>query len=243
MSTKRDILIIEDEPPIRRMLAFSLSRSGFASRETETVAGAWQELTRKRPDLLILDWMLPDKTGINFLTKLRNNPHYENLPVIMLTARAEESSKLRGLDAGADDYITKPFSPRELIARIKTVLKRYPPAEDSTPREPEPLVRGELELNQSEHTLKIAGQAVRIGPLEFKLLYYLAQTPNKVYSREHLLDKVWGQKSHISDRTVDVHIRRVRKVLENNGYANWIQSIRGVGYKFTMENTRGQREE
>jgi len=235
-----DILIIEDEPAIQQMLSFALKRSGYTSTTVDSIRKAWNVLKNKPPSLILLDWMLPDKTGISFLTEIRKNKAYDNIPVIMLTARAEESSKIRGLESGADDYITKPFSPKELTARIKAILKRYKPKDKANNIKDEVeeldiiLKTENLELNQTERTLKIYNEKIKIGPLEFKLLYYLVKSPNKTRSREKLLERVWDNKAGVTDRTVDVHIRRVRKLLEPSGYYRNIVSIRGIGYKFQL---------
>jgi two-component system, OmpR family, phosphate regulon response regulator PhoB len=225
------ILIVEDEAPIRQMLSFALTRAGYKIMEASSISEAWSCLNVQKPSLILLDWMLPDTTGVAFLSKLRKHEQYSTLPVIMLTARAEESSKLRGFDVGADDYVTKPFSPKELLARINVLLRRSSHFNQSEER----VSAGGIVLNISAHQLTINGVELKIGPLEFKLLAYLMTHPNKVLSRSILLSNVWDARKEISERTVDVHIRRVRSILEASKHDHHIQSIRGVGYKFIKE--------
>lgn len=238
MSNVASILIIEDEPSIQQMIAFILKREGYKTIEVSSIRKAWNSITKTLPALIILDWMLPDKTGILFLTELKKKPSFADIPVIMLTARAEESSKIRGFDAGADDYITKPFSPRELVARVKSILKRYSPKAQKNGQTADTkalLHHGSLVLDPNDRSLTIDGTPIKIAPTEFKLLYHLIQNLNKTQSRDKLLSDVWSDHHTLTDRTVDVHIRRVRKILQASGYHHNIQSVRGIGYKFVQE--------
>ncbi|TNF66290.1 MAG: response regulator [Gammaproteobacteria bacterium] len=234
------ILVVEDEAPIRQMVSFALKRCGFNPIEASTIAEANEILTQQSIQLILLDCMMPDKSGINWLTKLKKKPSFQ-LPVIMLTARAEESNKIRAFDAGADDYITKPFSPKELLARINAVLRRSYRLDNLTenneiPAKSQQLIAGGIILDVDNHRLTLNGKKTKIGPLEFKLLHYLMRHPDKALSREKLLDKVWGDQADVLERTVDVHIRRVRKILEAENLEYLIESVRGIGYRFNTDN-------
>ncbi|MCF6767374.1 response regulator [Thiotrichales bacterium 19S11-10] len=232
---KLSILIVEDEAPIRQMVTFALKRAGFHSFEAPTVAYATEILATQKVHLILLDCMMPDKSGINWLTQLKKDVTF-NLPVMMLTARAEESNKIRAFDAGADDYITKPFSPNELLARVHAVLRRtYSNELNIKPSHQEQLTRSGITLDIENHRLLLHGKKTKIGPLEFKLLHYLMRHPEKALSREKLLDKVWGDHADVLERTVDVHVRRVRKILEEANLEHLIESVRGIGYRFVME--------
>jgi two-component system phosphate regulon response regulator PhoB len=226
MSARR-ILIVEDEAPIRQMIAFNLSRAGFEVEEAEDCSSARLRIADSRPDLLLVDWMLPDSTGLELTRTLRREEANREMPIIMLTARAEERDKLLGLDGGADDYITKPFSPRELLSRINAVLRRAAPPAD------EPLVAGELQLDPVSHRVFAGEREIRLGPTEYRLLKFLMENADRVYSRAQLLDFVWGQNVYIEERTVDVHVRRLRKVLEDYKVEHYIQTVRGAGYRFS----------
>jgi two-component system phosphate regulon response regulator PhoB len=226
MSARR-ILIVEDEAPIRQMIAFNLSRAGFEVEEAEDCSSARLRIADSRPDLLLVDWMLPDSTGLELTRTLRREDANREMPIIMLTARAEERDKLLGLDGGADDYITKPFSPRELLSRINAVLRRAAPPAD------EPLVAGDLQLDPVSHRVFVGDREVRLGPTEYRLLKFLMENADRVYSRTQLLDFVWGQNVYIEERTVDVHVRRLRKVLEDFKVEHYIQTVRGAGYRFS----------
>ncbi len=238
-TTLNPILIIEDEPSIQQMISFVLKRAGYQTTEVDSIRKAWNFLKKNKPSLIVLDWMLPDKSGVLFLTDLRKNTDFNDVPVIMLTARAEESSKIRGFDAGADDYITKPFSPKELVARVKTILKRYQPKlsrqENDLDTGKPVLTYKSITMDPNERILIIDNENIKIAPLEFKLLYQLLKHPNKAQSRDKLLEKAWDDKTGITDRTVDVHIRRIRKILELTEYGKNIESIRGIGYRFIQE--------
>lgn len=226
MSARR-ILVVEDEAAIRQMIAFNLSRAGFEVEEAEDCSSARLRIADSRPDLLLVDWMLPDSSGLELTRTLRREDANREMPIIMLTARAEERDKLLGLDGGADDYITKPFSPRELLSRINAVLRRAAPLAD------EPLVAGDLQLDPVSHRVFVGDRELRLGPTEYRLLKFLMENADRVYSRAQLLDFVWGQNVYIEERTVDVHIRRLRKVLEDFGVEHYVQTVRGAGYRFS----------
>ncbi|MFZ9034708.1 MAG: response regulator [Francisellaceae bacterium] len=220
------ILIVDDEPPIRQMLRLALTRGGFDVIEAADARSAWHLLQKETAiDLILLDWMLPDMSGINLLSRIRNDRLLKNKPVIMLTARAEENNVLRGFDSGSDDYITKPFSPKQLIARINAVLKR------SIPEQKNQLIVNDLLLDCDANRVFYNSQEIKCGRLEFKLLQYLMRYNGKTFSRQHLLDSVWSTQKDVTERTVDVHIRRVRKLLEPFGYDKYIRSVRGEGYQ------------
>lgn len=228
--TARQILIVEDEKPIRDMIGFGLRRAGFEVREAEDCQGARVEVANRLPDLVLVDWMLPDMSGLELTRLLKKDPATREVPVIMLTARAEEEDKIRGLEGGADDYITKPFSPRELLARIKAVLRRGAPDEDE-----EVLVAGGLKLNSASHRVTAGEETVGLGPTEYRLLKFFMSHPDRVYSRGQLLDRVWGGNVYVEERTVDVHIRRLRKALEPSRCDRLIQTVRGAGYRFSAQ--------
>lgn len=223
----RRILIVEDEAPIRQMIAFNLTRAGYEVDEAADSLQARLRIAEARPDLVLVDWMLPDSSGLELTRTLRRDDASRDLPIIMLTARAEERDKLQGLDGGADDYITKPFSARELVARINAVLRRSAPASD------EPLVAEALQLDPVSHRVTALGKEIVLGPTEYRLLKFLMENADRVYTRPQLLDFVWGQNVYVEERTVDVHIRRLRKALEESGVDRYIQTVRGSGYRFS----------
>ena len=223
----RRILVVEDEAAIRQMISFNLSRAGFKVEEAEDCTTARLRIADARPDLLLVDWMLPDSSGLELTRTLRREDANRNIPIIMLTARAEERDKVLGLDGGVDDYITKPFSPRELLSRINAVLRRAAPASD------EPLVAGRLRLDPVSHRVFVGDREVAVGPTEYRLLKFLMENADRVYSRPQLLDFVWGQNVYVEERTVDVHVRRLRKVLEEFDVDQYIQTVRGAGYRFS----------
>lgn len=225
---EQHILIVEDEAPIREMLHIALSRMGFMVKEAAEVQQARTSIFNGLPELILLDWMLPGTSGIEFARQLKKDPQTQQIPIIMLTARGEEGDKIRGLEVGADDYVTKPFSPRELIARIKAVLRRV-----SIYNENEQLVVNDLQLYPAEHRVMVGGEEVKMGPTEFRLLHFFMRHPERVYTRNQVLDQVWGGNVYIEERTVDVHIRRLRKALFGHGYDYLIQTVRGVGYRFS----------
>ncbi len=226
--TAKQILIVEDEKPIRDMIAFGLKRAGYEVREAEDGRAARVQVADQAPDLVLADWMLPDMSGLELTRLLKKDPATKDLPIIMLTARAEEEDKIRGLEGGADDYITKPFSPRELLARIKAVLRRHG-ADD----EDEVYTLGGLTLNAASHRVMAGEAEVSLGPTEFRLLKFFITHPERVYSRAQLLDRVWGGNVYVEERTVDVHIRRLRKALEPSGCDRLVQTVRGAGYRFS----------
>jgi two-component system phosphate regulon response regulator PhoB len=228
MSSAKQILVVEDERPIREMIAFGLRRAGFEVREAADARSGRAEVANKLPDLLLVDWMLPDTSGLEFTRALKRDRETRELPVIMLTARAEEGDKVAGLEGGADDYITKPFSPRELLARINAVLRRAMPAEGSERVDIEGLV-----LDQSSQRVSAGERTVALGPTEYRMLAFFMTHPERVYTREQLLDRVWGGNVYVEERTIDVHIRRLRKALEEFGYDRLIQTVRGSGYRFS----------
>ena len=222
------ILVVEDEQAIREMLAFTLRRAEFEVLEAGDTREATEILAGTRPDLLLLDWMLPGISGVDFARRLRREEATRELPIIMLTARGEEESKLKGFAVGADDYVTKPFSNQELVARIRALLRRA-----GSSREEEILEIEGLTLDTAGHRVKIRGKTVKLGPTEFRLLHFFMTHPERVYSRDQLLDQVWGNQVYIEDRTVDVHIRRLRKALAPFDYDRHVQTVRGSGYRFS----------
>ena len=221
------ILVVEDEPAILELVAVNLRHAGFqvvratSAEEGETV------IRHELPDLLVLDWMLPGQSGVGLARKLRADERTRELPIIMLTARVHEEDKIQGLEAGADDYVTKPFSPKELVARIRAVLRRRAPHLAG-----EAVEIGTLSLNPATHRVLADGQPVELGPTEFRLLFFFMTHPERVYSRAQLLDEVWGDHVFIEERTVDVHIRRLRAALEPSGHQDLIETVRGTGYRF-----------
>ncbi|MDX1507557.1 MAG: phosphate regulon transcriptional regulator PhoB [Woeseiaceae bacterium] len=225
--TSSKILIVEDETPIREMIAFHLARAGYETLEAPDCRSARQLLADQRPDLALIDWMLPDMSGLELTRMLKRDSGHEDLGIIMLTARADEYDKIAGLEGGADDYVTKPFAPRELIARIQAVLRRSSSPDD------EVISAGVLELDSAGHRVTADGSEIRLGPTEYRLLRFLMTHPDRVYSRTQLLDRVWGANVYVEERTVDVHIRRLRKALSDVDADNYIQTVRGAGYRFS----------
>ena len=224
------ILIVEDEPAIQELLALNLTQAGHNPIRALSVESAQSIIREALPDLIILDWMLPGMSGIEFARKLKAEEITKSIPIIMLTARGEESDKIRGLEVGADDYVTKPFSPKELNARIKAVLRRRSPQMTD-----DPIESNGLRLDPTTHRVTSGNLTVELGPTEFKLLHYLMSNPERVHSRSQVLDRVWGDRVFVEDRTVDVHIRRLRLALEKTGHENLIQTVRGVGYRFSSQ--------
>jgi two-component system phosphate regulon response regulator PhoB len=222
------ILIVEDERSIREMIAFSLRRAGFAVQEAEDSRTARGMLADARPDLLLVDWMLPDMSGLELTRLLKRDRETRELPVIMLTARAGEADKVAGLEGGADDYVTKPFSPRELLARINAVLRRT-----GAHAEGERIEIGGLVLDKASHRVSAGDGAVSLGPTEYRMLEFFMTHPERVYSREQLLDRIWGGNVYVEERTIDVHIRRLRKALEEHSLDGLVQTVRGAGYRFS----------
>lgn len=228
--SNRTILIVDDEAAIRDMLKISLEMAEFKCLEAKNAYEAQICLTDNRPDLVLLDWMMPEVSGIELVRRWRRQEDTRDIPVIMLTAKAEEDSTVKGLDSGADDYITKPFSPRELIARINTLLRRV---DDGQPEAT--LSAGDLVMDPVGRNVTIADQSVSLGPTEYRLLEFFLKHQNRAYTREQLLNNVWGANVYIDERTIDVHIRRLRKAISINGYENCVQTVRGFGYRFSHE--------
>jgi len=225
----RQILIVEDELPIREMIAYGLRRAGFEVREAADSRSARSQLADRRPDLLLVDWMLPDMSGLELTRLVKRETATRDLPVIMLTARATEGDKIAGLDGGADDYVTKPFSPRELLSRINAVLRRTPGSSDE-----ELLEIGGLTMDRAGHRVAAGGQQIDLGPTEYRMLEFFMQNPERVFARAQLLDRIWGGNVYIEERTIDVHIRRLRKALEAVQLDGLIQTVRGAGYRFSI---------
>ncbi len=225
-----NILVVEDEPAIQELLTLNLQQAGHLPLRAMSVEQAQLLMRETQPDLIILDWMLPGVSGIEFARRLKSESATKAIPIIMLTAKGEEADKIRGLEVGADDYVTKPFSPRELLARVKAVLRRRAPQMTD-----DPIEVGGLRVDPVTHRVTGNGTPIDLGPTEFRLLHYLMSNPERVHSRSNVLDKVWGDRVYVEDRTVDVHIRRLRKALEVSGHEEMIQTVRGVGYRFSAQ--------
>jgi len=228
--TGKKILLIEDEAAIREMTSMALERAGYEVIEAEDASQAERVLSDGVPDLILLDWMLPSTSGIELARRFRRDEYTREVPIIMLTARSEEDDRIRGLESGADDYVTKPFSPRELIARIKAVIRRSSPDQDEGLLEAKGLV-----LDTMSHRVSANGAVLDMGPTEFRLLQFFMAHPERVYSRSQLLDMVWSRGSFVEERTVDVHIRRLRKALAAESFDSFIQTVRGAGYRFSTQ--------
>jgi two-component system phosphate regulon response regulator PhoB len=231
------ILIVEDEPSIAELIAINLSHAGYEVERAMQTDLALAMMKDQLPHLIILDWMLPGKSGVQFAKELRSNERTKALPILMLTAKSEESDKVLGLDSGADDYVTKPFSPKELIARVRAILRRQMPIEDTGP-----LAVGPLKLDPSSHRVMAIWpnqepKAIALGPTEFRLLQYFMANPERVHSRASLLDKVWGSEVYIEERTVDVHIKRLRAALVPFDCDRYVETVRGSGYRITKTPT------
>ncbi|MFT6917041.1 MAG: two-component system phosphate regulon response regulator PhoB [Motiliproteus sp.] len=226
MSFKR-VLIVDDEAPIREMLVLALEMAGYECQEADNAQEAMSLVVDKRPDLILLDWMMPGTSGIDLARRLKKDSLTADIPIIMLTAKGDEDNKVQGLEAGADDYITKPFSPRELVARLKAVLRRTSPeGEDAI------IAVSGLSLDPVSHRASAEGEPLQMGPTEFKLLNFFMTHQDRAFSRGQLLDYVWGGNVYVEERTVDVHIRRLRKALGDT-YAPLVQTVRGMGYRFS----------
>lgn len=224
------ILIVDDEPAIREMIAVALELAGFDVLEAEQAQQAHECIVDQRPDLVLLDWMLPSVSGIELARRLKRDDATAEVPIVMLTAKGEEDNKIQGLEVGADDYITKPFSTRELIARVKAVLRR------SSVSGAEKAIDVEgLRLDPVSHRISAHGQPVEMGPTEYRLLEFFMGHQERAYSRTQLLDQVWGANVYVEDRTIDVHIRRLRKALEPHGFDGFVQTVRGTGYRFSSQ--------
>lgn len=229
---KPRILLIEDDPSLTELIHYNLEQEGFDITTSADGEDGLMRAEEDPPDLILLDWMLPNLSGIEICRRLRRNPATANVPVIMLTARAEEADRIRGLDTGADDYVTKPFSPRELIARIYAVLRRIRPALTG-----QVLTYHDVVLDSTAHKVTRNGAPIHLGPTEFRLLRHFMENPDRVFSREQLLDAVWGRDVYVELRTVDVHIRRLRQALSTPGGAELIRTVRAAGYALDAEAT------
>jgi two-component system phosphate regulon response regulator PhoB len=227
---KHTVLIVDDEAAIRDMLCIALEAADFNVLDAENAQQAHAAIIDKQPDLVLLDWMMPGTTGLELLRRLKRDDLTAKIPVIMLTAKAEEDSKISGLDAGADDFIPKPFSPRELISRVKAVLRRVGREELQ-----DPISIGQLVFDPVGHRVSIADQAINLGPTEYRLLQFFLTHQERVYSRDQILDYVWGGNVYLDERTVDVHIRRLRKAISVAGHENYVQTVRGAGYRFSAQ--------
>ncbi|WP_341263423.1 phosphate regulon transcriptional regulator PhoB [Morganella morganii] len=225
----RRILVVEDEAPIREMVCFVLEQNGYQPIEADDYDAAIARLVEPFPDLVLLDWMIPGGSGIQVIKHMKRDSQLREIPVMMLTARGEEEDRVKGLETGADDYLTKPFSPKELVARVKAILRRISPmAADDL------IAMNGLTLDPASHRVTSNENPLEMGPTEFKLLHFFMTHPERVYSREQLLNYVWGENVYVEDRTVDVHIRRLRKALEADGHDKMIQTVQGTGYRFSV---------
>ena len=225
------VLLIEDEAAIREMLRFALQQAEYEVLQSETAQQATDILAKESVDLILLDWMLPGISGVELCKRLKKDNNYKKIPIIMLTARAEEDDKIQGLNAGADDYLTKPFSPRELMARINAVLRR-----SNNHKVDEKILEFDgLVLNDSSHRITGNQKTIDLGPTEYRLLYFLMSNAERVFSRAQLLDNVWGNNVYVEERTVDVHVRRLRKSLEATSHDHLVQTVRGAGYRFSVD--------
>jgi two-component system phosphate regulon response regulator PhoB len=222
------ILVVEDEPAIQELVSFSCASSGYKVRRADSVRAAQEAIRSELPDLVILDWMLPDRPGIDLLRDLRGEERTRSLPIILLTAKGAESDRVAGLDAGADDYVVKPFSPRELVSRVRAVFRRRAPQLSG-----EAMSYGPLSIDPARHEVQVEGKTVKMGLAEFKLLKFMASHPERVFSRGQLLDSVWGDHVFIEERTVDVHVLRLRKALAAAGAQGLVQTVRGLGYRLS----------
>jgi len=231
---KKSILIVDDESSIRSMLRMALEAQDFEVSEASNVRNAEEQLEKKKPNLILLDWMMPGTSGIELVRRLREQDNMRQIPIIMLTAKEGEDHSIQALDVGADDYITKPFSPRSLISRINAVLRRI-----DTPQtisgEDSRIQSGDISIDSSSHKAWVNDKTLELSPTEFRLLQFFINNSGRVFSRNQLLDSVWGESVYVEDRTVDVHIRRLRKILEPVGVSDYIHTVRGVGYRFDPE--------
>ncbi|MEQ5094280.1 phosphate regulon transcriptional regulator PhoB [Proteus terrae] len=224
----RRILVVEDETAIREMICFVLEQNGFQPIEAEDYDSALSFLIDPYPDLVLLDWMIPGGSGLQVIKQMKRESNTRDIPIIMLTAKGEEEDKVQGLETGADDYVIKPFSPKELVARVKAILRRL------SPMSTEDVIEfNGLGLDPVSHRVTSQDKPIDMGPTEFKLLHFFMTHPERVYSREQLLNYVWGTNVYVEDRTVDVHIRRLRKAIEEDGHDRMIQTVRGTGYRFS----------
>jgi two-component system, OmpR family, phosphate regulon response regulator PhoB len=225
-----NILLVEDDTAVREVLRGPLQKAGLHVIEAGDVRQAKEAIVQQIPDLILLDWMLPDVSGVEWARTLKSAPHTRGIPIIMLTARGEEEDRIKGLEVGADDYVTKPFSPRELIARIRAVLRRTAPTSSDEPVE----IDG-LRLDPVSHRVSAEGKTLEMGPTEYRLLHFFMTHQDRVFTRGQLLDNVWGTNVYVEERTVDVHIRRLRMALATTGHDGLVQTIRGAGYRFSRQ--------
>lgn len=221
------ILIVDDEPDIRELIRFSLEEAGFRVLEAAHADEARRQLNEP-PDLILLDWMLPGRSGLELAAQLKQSGRTRDIPIIMISARGEEEDRIKGLDTGADDYISKPFSPREMIARVNAVLRR-----SRSERDADDIEIGGLRMDNIGHRVSADGQPINIAPTEYRLLHFFMTHADRAFSRSQLLDQVWGDQVYVEERTVDVHVRRLRKALEQTGHQHLLQTVRGVGYRFS----------
>lgn len=228
---RNTILIVDDEASIRQMLQIALDMAGYKTIEAKNAYEAQIAITDHKPDLVLLDWMMPEVSGIELARRWRRDEQFQHIPIIILTARSEEEHTVKGLESGADDYVTKPFSPRELIARIQALLRRT----DTQKEESGQIIAGDLVMDIDSRSVTIENSTVALGPTEYRLLEFFLRHPNRAYTRDQLLTNVWGANVYIDERTIDVHIRRLRKALSLRGYDVCIQTVRGYGYRFSEE--------
>jgi len=224
------VLVVDDEKAILEMIRFALEQAGMKAKTATSAYDALVSINDKRPDIILMDWMMPGMSGINLTRRLRKDSQTEDIPIIMLTARVTEDDKVAGLDAGADDYLIKPFSPRELIARIRAVLRRSSAEDESGV-----MTAGRLQMNTLSRRVLSDGKEIHLGPTDYRLLEFFMSHPGRVFSRSQLLDRVWGANVYLEERTVDVHVRRLRKALEAAGVSAYLQTARGHGYRFLAE--------
>jgi two-component system phosphate regulon response regulator PhoB len=231
-----NVLVIEDDRAVQELLRFSFDIAGFGVSVVGSAEAAMEALKRVKPDVTIIDWMLPGGSGLQLTRRIRQDPYLRDLPIIMLTARGEESDRIAGLDHGADDYVTKPFSPKELVARVKALLRRRAPQAVG-----EPVELAGVRLEPANYLATYQGRQLNLGPVEFKLLNFFISNPDRVFTRDQILDQVWGGDRYVQDRTVDVYIRRVRATLEEANAPELIQTVRGVGYRCYSKAGTGPR--
>jgi two-component system phosphate regulon response regulator PhoB len=224
---RKNVLVIDDEPAIREMIAFSLAHSGLTVQLAGNPQEALESMSDQKPDLILMDWMLPDISGLQLTRRFRKDPFSQDIPIIMLTARVTEEDKIAGLEAGADDYVTKPFSPRELLARIKAVLRRSNQADEEGR-----ISAGDLTLNIHSRLVTFRGEDIHLRPIEYRMLDFFMRHPERAFSRAQLLDSIWGANVYYDERTIDVHIKRLRKALKKAGCRGYLQTVRGFGYRF-----------
>ena len=228
----QNILVVDDESSIRDMLRMALESNAFSVNEANNVTTAQDEIASNTPDLILLDWMMPGTSGVELLRRLRKHDTYCSIPIIMLTAKDDDEHSIQALDAGADDYITKPFSPRALLARINALLRRTSGSVDVNTTVEKKVVSGDIIIDIMSHKASVKGHSLELSPTEFRLLHFFISNTGRVFSRNQLLDSVWGDGVYVEDRTVDVHIRRLRKILEPFNVDDYIHTVRGVGYRF-----------